>query len=287
MEGWAATLSRPEQIRPAPPLAPVRAALRLYAHLLRATLRAQRQYPVDFALGLGVGVLLTAAEAVSIVVILWRFHTIGGWGPADIAVLYGVATASYALHRLGAGDLHGLSEYVRTGTFDALLLRPCAPLFTLLARSGRVNQLASLLVPVAALVGGCVNLSRAGHLPAWALACLAGVLLCAVALQFAIGIATNAAAFWIVRADELSVLTVNAPNTAAAYPLAVYPGWLRGYLTAVVPVGLVTYAPVRFLVGRGGSVGALFVAPAAAAAALGVALWVWRRGQARYAGTGT
>lgn len=287
MERWAATLSRHHEVPASPSGSPLRAGLRLYARLLRATVAAQRQYAVDFAMGLGVGVLLTAAEAVSIAVILWRFHTIGGWGPAEIAVLYGVATASYALHRLGAGDLHSLSEYVRSGEFDALLLRPCSPLFALLARSGRVNQLASLLVPAAALVGGCASLAQSGRLPLWALGCLVGVLLCGVAMQFAVGIATNAAAFWIVRADELTVLTVNAPNTAAAYPLGVYPGWLRGYLTAVVPVGLVCYYPVQSLLGRGGGWPALAGAPAAAVAALALALWIWRCGQGRYTSTGT
>ncbi len=286
MERWAATLSRHES-PPSPLASRWGAGLRLYARLLRATVAAQRQYAVDFALGLGVTVLLTASEAVSIVVILWRFHAIGGWGPADIAVLYGVATAAYALHRLCAGDLHSLSEYVRSGEFDALLLRPCSPLFALLARSGRVNQLAGLIVPVAAMVAGGAHLAGAGGLRLWGVAALVGVLLCAVAMQFAVGIATNAAAFWIVRADELTVLTVNAPNTAAAYPLGVYPGWLRGYLTGIVPVGLVCYFPVRRLLGLGGGWGALAGAPAAAAVALSLALWIWWRGQNRYSSTGT
>ena len=280
---------RTEHVPPptSPSAWPLLAGPRLYARLLQATVRAQRQYAADFAMGLGVGALLAGAEAVSIAVILWRFHTIGGWGPADIAILYGVATASYALHRLGAGDLHSLSEYVRSGEFDALLLRPCSPLFALLARSGRVNQLAGLLVPGAAIVGGCARLIGSGRMPPWGLPGLAAVLVCGVAMQYAVGIATNAAAFWIVRADELTVLTVNAPNTAAAYPLAIYPGWLRGYLTAVVPVGLVCYYPLRFLLGRGGGWLALAGAPAAAAAALAVALLIWARGQARYTSTGT
>lgn len=261
--------------------------LRLYELLLRATWRAQRQYRLDFGLGLAVASLLTASEAVTIAVLLWRFRAIGAWTPAQVAVLYGLVTAAYGLHRLAAGDLHDLSEYVRSGQFDALLLRPCSPLFSLLARSGRVQQLAGLLVPLAALALGCARLLASGAMRPWALPGLAAVLACAVVLQYGVGIATNAAAFWIVRADELTVLTVNAPNTAAAYPLAVYPGWLRGYLLAVVPVGLCVYFPVRFLLGLGGGAWTLPVAAAAAATSLGLALALWRRGEARYAGTGT
>jgi ABC-2 type transport system permease protein len=176
---------------------------------------------------------------------------------------------------------------VRSGQFDALLLRPCAPLFALLACSARVNQLASLVVPAAALAAGCGSLVGAGRPRLWDVAGVGGVLLCAVAMQYAVGIASNAAALWIVRADELGVLRINAPNTAASYPLAIYQGWLRGYLTAVVPVGLACHYPVRFLLGGGGALPALAGAPGAAAAGLALALSVWRHGQARYTSTGT
>jgi len=265
----------------------LRAGLRLGATLLRASLLTQLEYPADFSAGLAVAALLSASDVVTFGAILWRFHAIGGWGPGGVAVLYGLSMGGYALHRLFAGDLHSLSDYVRSGDFDGLLLRPWPPLFALICRSGRVGQFANLAVPAAALVWGCERLLATGALPAWGPAVLAGVLLCGTALQYAVAIATHAAAFWIVRADELSVLTVNAPNTAAQYPLTAFPGWLRDYLVGVVPVGLCVFYPVRFLIGRGGGWPDVLCAPAAAAVALAAALALWRHGERRYMGTGT
>ena len=259
----------------------------LYVRLLKASLHAQWQYRTDFLLGVATTVLLSLGELTGFAVILWRFHRIGGWGPAGIALLYGVTRLAYGLHRLGAGDLHRTGAYVRSGEYEGLLLRPCPPLFTLFCRSGRIQQLATLITPAAAAGIAIVDLYGSGTLRPWALACLPPLLMCAIAMDYAIGIATFALAFWLVRVDEFSVLTVDAPNTAAAFPLTAYPGWLRLYLTTAVPVGLTVFCPLRFLLGRGGSWLDLALAPPAAAAAVALALWLWRYGESRYMGTGT
>ena len=282
--------------RPAPPPAvwagpgapgPAPSRPRLYVRLLKASLRAQWQYRTDFLLGMGTTTLLSLAELTGFAVILWRFHHIGGWGPAGIALLYGMTRLAYGLHRLGAGDLHRTGDYVRSGEYEGLLLRPCPPLFTLFCRSGRVQQLAALATPAAAAAIAIVRLYGGGVLRPWALACLPALLLCAIALDYAIGIATFALAFFVVRVDEFSVLTVDAPNTAAGFPLTAYPGWLRLYLTTAVPVGLTIFYPLRFLLGRGGGWPDLALAPLTATAALALALRLWRLGESRYMGTGT
>ncbi len=260
---------------------------RLYGRLLTVSLRAQWQYPADFLIGAATTVLLSATEIAGFAVILWRFHHIGGWGPAEIALLYGLTRGAYAVHRLGAGDLHRAGAYVQSGEYDSLLLRPCPPLFALLARSGRIQQLAALITPMTAAGIAIAHLWSSGVLRVWSAACLPLVFLCAVAMDYAVGIATFAFAFWLVRVDEFSVLTVDAPNTAASFPLTAYPAWLRWYLSSAIPVGVCVFFPLRFLLGRGGGWIDLAMAPPAAAAALAGALWLWRRGESRYMGTGT
>ena len=72
-------------------------ALRLYAALIRASMRSQMQYRGAFLMSaLGHG-FLTATEVAGIWVLFDRFGSVGGWHLPEVALLYGLAQTSYAL----------------------------------------------------------------------------------------------------------------------------------------------------------------------------------------------
>jgi len=101
-----------------------------------------------------------------------------------------------------------------------------------------------------------------------------------------IAIATDAAGFWIIRVDELGIFTMNAPLTAANYPMSIYPTWMRRLLTGVLPVALLGYVPLLYALGKGGSPLYLLAPYAAAVVALGVSVRFWRWGERHYQSTG-
>jgi ABC-2 type transport system permease protein len=263
----------------------MRATAAMYFRLVRASLRSLMQYRFSFMFSLVVNVLVTVADFLVVLAILYNFRSIGGWNTAQIAALYGVATAALGIYRAFGSELQNFQNYIVTGEFDGLLLRPWPTLLVLLSRRVELFRLGAVLQGYAALV---ISLAYLGGPAEFGVAYFYMLLLPLLSsgIFFAISIATAAVAFWTGRIRELQTFTIYGPSTAASYPTAIYPRWIRYFLT-VLPVTFVGYVPLRTTLGLGGQLWHVVTPMVASAISLLAALWLWRRGERAYHSTGS
>src|ERR1700694_4166242 len=108
-------------------------ALALYLRYAGASVRAQMQYPASFLLLSLSQLLATGIEILGVWALFARFGHIEGWRFGEIAVFYGVVNIAFAIaDAFTRGfDIFG-QEFVRTGAFDRLLLRPRTAAFQLI-----------------------------------------------------------------------------------------------------------------------------------------------------------
>ena len=264
--------------------------LRLYGHYVAASIRAQMQYPAAFLMISAAQLLATAGEVVAIWALFHRFGQVVGWRLGEVAVFYGVVNVSFAFaDALTRGfDVFG-PEFVKTGAFDRLLLRPRACAFQLLGHELRLSRVGRLVQGVIVLVLGAIASGMA-----WTPASpfiLAFAIAGGIALFSGLLILQATLAFWTVESLEIANVVTYGGVEASQYPLGVYAGWFRDFLIFIVPLGCVTYFPVVALLGRHDPLGApdwfLPLSPALGFAFLGVSLWAWRFGVRRYASTGS
>jgi ABC-2 type transport system permease protein len=88
--------------------------------------------------------------------------------------------------------------------------------------------------------------------------------------------------FWVVRVDEM-VNLFEGVYAAGRWPVGVYPGWLQGLLTFIIPVAFAVTVPAEALTGRL-SLLTLSLAVAVAAGLLLLARLIWRLGLRQYGG---
>jgi ABC-2 type transport system permease protein len=89
-----------------------------------------------------------------------------------------------------------------------------------------------------------------GTLPDAANIALSTVLLgVAVAVLYSLWIMVVAAAFWVVRLDNLSYL-MSSLFDFGRWPVTIFRGWVRLFFTFVVPIALMTTYPAEALLGR-------------------------------------
>jgi ABC-2 type transport system permease protein len=88
--------------------------------------------------------------------------------------------------------------------------------------------------------------------------------------------------FWVVRIDNLEQIVAQAFE-AGRYPIDIYPGWLRGGLTYVVPVVFMITVPARALAGRTHGPEVL-ISVIVAVCAVALTSWFWRFGLKSYTG---
>ncbi len=260
----------------------------LYGRLVRAHVRSQLQYRLSFALNLAGATLLSLLDFVAILVIFLQVDALAGWSVGEVALLYALASISFALADLAIGHLDLFPNMIREGTFDVLLVRPLPTLFQVVAsdfalrRAGKAMQGAAVLV--VALVGLEVDwtASRVAMLP---LAIVSGTVIYA-----AVWIALATVTFWIVDAMEFVNAFTYGGNYLSQYPINLFAQWLRGLVVFVVPVAFVAYFPALHILDKPDPLGlpeALrFASPAVAAAVAFVAHAAWNNAVRHYRSAG-
>lgn len=260
---------------------------RAYRILAATSLKSAMQYRFSFIanfFGLGA---LGFADFVVLAAVIIRFKTIGGWSPWEVAVLYGMSSCALGLFRVIGSEIHDFDKYLVNGELDALLTRPWDPLFVLLSKKVDVNRLGAPTQGLIVAGIGVVHLTGTGAISPLDAALIPLFIINGFLIYSGISVATATIGFWTTRVDDLQPVTIYAPSTAAMYPLTIFPGWLRGLLTSLLPVALTNYIPLTYLLRKGapwyvlpGSVGATWVF-----------LWLvwrfWRIGLRRYNSTGS
>lgn len=257
----------------------------LYFRLLSAGIRARLQYKWDFIVSTLFYALVSAVDFLTVAAIIFRFPRVGGWGFYEIALLSGLSGTSYGLFRAFGSELYTFEKYLVSGEFDGLLIRPWPTLLSLLARNFDLGRVGGALQGIILMVLGLRGVVANGA-PLWLVPYALVLPLAGTGIVAAIAVVTNAAGFWITRVDELTIFTINAPITAANFPLSIYPGWLRKLLTGMLPVAAIGYLPLLYALGKGGSAAYLLAPFAVAAAALTISVQFWRWGERHYQSTG-
>lgn len=260
--------------------------MKLYFRLLWAAIRARMQYKLDFIATTMMFGLLMLVDFLTVAVILHRFGTVGGWNLHEVALLAGITATANGLHRTFAGELNNFERYLVNGEFDTLLTRPWPTLASLLARNFDLGRAGAILQGYILITFGLKAVLAQGA-PAWLAVYVYLLPIAGFCVIVAINMAVAAMGFWLTRIDELTAFVLHAPMTAASYPMSIYPQWMRGIFTSLLPVAAAGYIPLTYGLGKGGTPLALLAPLLAAAGALLVGLRLWRFGERHYQSTGS
>jgi ABC-2 type transport system permease protein len=265
-------------------------ALQLYGHLVSQSIRAQLQYRLSFALLAFGGFVTSVVEAVGIWALFERFGSLGTWTLPQVAFLYGLVNCAFPIaEALARGfDIFG-KEFVKTGNFDRLLLRPRSTVLQLAGHEFQLQRVGRLAQGLAVFAWAIWMLDID-----WSVArllLLGYTLVSAVVFFYALFIFQAVVSFWTTESLEMmNTLTYGGVETAQ-YPLAIYSGGFRRFFTYVVPLGCISYFPSLALMGiedpLGSSLWFQVCAPLAGYLFFALALIGWRIGIRHYTSTGS
>lgn len=265
-------------------------ALRLYGRYMVISIKAQMQYPASFILLTIAQIGNTIIEFIGIWALFARFGSLGGWSLAQVALFYGTVNITFSIaDAISRGfDVFG-AQYVRTGNFDRLLLRPRSTELQLaghelvLHRVGRFAQAIAIFVLAIWLLEIPWTPDR--------IAMLLFTILGGVAFFFGLMVLGATLCFWSVETLEImNTLTYGGVQTAH-YPLDIYARWLREFLTYIVPLATVAYFPMIAILGIDDPLGSSrwfqILSPVFGFIFLFVCFRIWRFGVRHYTSTGS
>ncbi len=215
--------------------------------LVRVALMTAMQYRASFLLEFFVGLGTTAGVALPLLFVYDHTASVAGWSLPEALL---VGAFFLVLQALVGGlvepNLGALVEGVRSGQLDYLLLKP--PDAQFVASFQRVAP-ARLWDLLGGFVVGAYALSRLPTPTLGGAVTAAGLLVAGLAAVYGLWVLVICTSFWFVRVDNLRYL-LGAVVDAGRWPVTIYTGWVRVFLTVFVPVALVTSYPALALLGR-------------------------------------
>jgi ABC-2 type transport system permease protein len=261
--------------------------VRMYVLLAATWTRAAAQYPASMAMLTIGSFLVTGLDIAAIGVLFAHTDTLGGFSLPEVMFLYGTAGVSFALADMLFGNVDKLSQHVRTGSFDSMLIRPVSPFVQIsvdrfsIHRIGRTAQAATVLAIALPRLG--VPWQRAWMIPV--------MVVCGIVLFAAIWTLAGAVQFLLTDAPEIANAFTYGGAQLTQYPFSVYGADLVRAVTYIVPLAFVNWQPALYVLDRPDPLGLphwlRYLAPVAALLLASLAALAWRTGLRRYRSTGS
>ncbi|MFI7441641.1 ABC transporter permease [Nonomuraea indica] len=258
-----------------------------YLVLVWAWTRAAMAYRASFALMVLLGSVITATDVAVILVIFANTTSLAGFSRDEVLFLYGVAGVAFSLCDMFVSNLDRISQHIKAGTFDAMLIRPVSPWIQMAtdrfmpSRIGRVLQAAVVLGYALAVLD--LDPGRLWMLPVMI---VSGIVIFASLWTLA-----AAAQFVLTDAPEVTNAFTYGSGQLTQYPFSAYGRDLVRGVTYVLPLAFVNWQPGLYVLDRADPFGTpgfmRFLGPAAAVVLALLAALAWRQGLRHYRSTGS
>lgn len=253
----------------------------LYAALWRNSVTREMQFKLNFLLWIVVELLWFALQLAFMAVLYAHTDSIGGWSKWQVILLVGCANfVQQIFTAIFLTNLTDLSELIRTGRLDFLLLLPVNTRFLVSLRKVDLGAYLNATVALAVMVYALRQLHYvpgALQIAGFFAMCLAGLL-----IHYSLMFLLASIAFWTVRAQGIVFGYYNLFNIARLPDSAFPRGAFKAVFTFVLPMLLVSNIPVKVLADKLSSPWEMALLVGMAGACYAASEVVWRLAMRRY-----
>ncbi len=258
--------------------------MKLYFRYLAIHFKSQMQYKTSFFLVLTSQFFTAFSSFFAVWLLMRRFHTVAGFTFAEVQLCFAIAWMSSGLSECFFRGFDRFSAILLGGQLDRILVRPRGVILQVLSSQIDFTRLGRLAQGVCVLAWAMHSAKMPWTPPRVCL--LAAMIVGGTAVFCGLYLLGASLCFFSVQSIELINIFTDGGRELAQYPLGVYGDALVRIFTFVVPLSLVQYYPLLYLVGRSGD-WRYAMAPAAALPFAAVCYCVWRVGLAHYQSNGS
>lgn len=257
--------------------------MKLYLKFLSVHVRSAMTYRSSFVLSCLGQVLITTNVFLSVVFLMERFDSIGGYTLPQLSLCYSVILAGTSLAECFARGFDIFHRLLSDASFDRIMVRPRPLLFQVLCQDMKPTMFARVLQAAVMLVWA-IGSGAVHWTPAKALV-LALMIACGAAIFFGLFLINACICFFTLEHIETLNIFTDGPREYGKYPFGVYGKPVLLILTFLVPLALVQHWPLQYLFDRGPWWYGLL--PLAALLFLIPCGLLWRLGVQHYKSTGS
>jgi ABC-2 type transport system permease protein len=254
--------------------------LTIYAALWKNSVAREMSFKGNFILWIIVELLWFGLQLCFVSVVFSQTKTVGTWSQWQMVLLVGASNFIQQVYQaFFLVNCTNLSELVRTGKMDFLLLLPINTRFIVSLRQVDLGAFVNALFAVVVMLfaAGKLHLQPTiAQLAGFSVLCVVGIL-----IHYSLMFMLAAISFWTVRAQGIVYGYYNLFNIARM-PDDAFRGAFKAMFTFALPVLLVSNVPVRVLADKVTSLASLLVLLGLGVVWGLISEWFWRISVRRY-----
>jgi ABC-2 type transport system permease protein len=254
--------------------------LTIYAALWKNSIAREMSFKGNFILWIVVELLWFGLQLCFVSVVFSQTNSVGTWTQWQMVLLVGASNFIQQVYQaFFLVNCTNLSELVRTGRMDFLLLLPINTRFIVSLRQVDLGGFINALFAVAVMIFAAGKLDlhpTCTQLAGFCALCVVGIL-----IHYSLMFMLAAISFWTVRAQGIVYGYYNLFNIARM-PDEAFRGAFKAMFTFALPVLLVSNVPVRVLADKVVSLEGLLVLLVLGVIWALISEWFWRLSMRRY-----
>ncbi len=223
--------------------------MKLYLKFFAIHVKSELAYPTAFFMSCIGRFLFTFASLLSIQILMSRFHTVGGHSLGEILLGFGVVMTASNLAECFARGFDAFGKIIRQAQFDRLMVRPRPLIFQVVCQDLRLASVTNLIVGGAVILYAIRICEISWTVPK--ILVLISMVFCGSMLFFDVFLIYAALCFYTLEGLEVMNIFTDAVREYSRYPFDVYGKAVLFVTTVIMPVALVQYWPLQYLMGIG------------------------------------
>jgi len=211
-------------------------------------IKSQMQYKVSFFFTMMGQFLVSLALFSGILFMFMLFDDVDGFAYHEVLIGYVVMMLAFSLGEMFGRGFDLFPRLLGNGTFDRALVRPRNIIFQVLASTIDFTRIGRVFMAVTVAV---YTIPRSGIDWTWDKILTLGLMvICGSLLFFGLFVLYAAFSFFTVEGLEFMNIFTDGGREHGRLPFSVYGDNVLRFLTFVIPLALVQYYPLLYLLGR-------------------------------------
>ena len=258
--------------------------MKLYLKYFTMQLKAELEYRKAFLISIIAKMATSIFSFISIFFLFDKFGSIAGYTFEDVLICFAISFMGYSLAECFFRSFDHFDRMIANGEFDRILVRPKGIILQVLGSEVEFNRFGRTLASIIILIGVLVNnkqLLQIDNIFTILLMIIGTIVIYASLFILKAGIT-----FFTTQSLEIMNIFTDGTRDLAQYPLNIYQKWVQKFFTYILPIALVNYYPLLYIIGKTNNIfymilpifTTIFIIPCYA---------VWKIGIRKYKSTGS
>jgi ABC-2 type transport system permease protein len=221
----------------------------VYKIYVKNDIKSQITYSLDFWIQMIVWFVYTMIPFMGLKIIFSKFENVGIWNVYSVGILYSIVGLAYDTSRMIGRAFDDFHKLLITGDLDVFYIRPYSIIVQLFGSKFFIRRIAGLIQYFIVLIYSLINMKDIIFISLKNLFLVLIVSYFSTLLIFiSLLLIYSSICFITIQRNLFSDIVIDSTAEIGYYPLDYSFGFIKFIFFTIIPIGLTTYLPIKYII---------------------------------------